>query len=510
MSVIDQSVRLGELLANLTDQPYPEGTLVKGLTLDSREAVPGDLFVALNGGKQHGLLHAQQAIDRGVIGILFDPAGNGHQLARTLSVVNETKLLLIPLDNLGWKLGKLAARFFGWPSQQMDVIGITGTNGKTSCSQFLGQLLDRCGIIGTLGWGNWGELTATLNTTPDALAVHKMLRELYRRGNKRVAMEVSSHGLDLGRVNGVQFKGAVFTNISRDHLDYHGTMEAYLQAKLTLLASPGLSFAVVNRDSDYSDRIMAAIPESVSVWSVSAKGKPIDNSEWVWADSIIHDVDGIRFTVHWCDQARSLVVPLYGDFNIENILLVLAVMLAISMPFDQAINRLSTVRPVNGRMERFAVRGAPLVFVDYAHTPDALENVLSSLRKHCRQSLWVVFGCGGNRDKGKRPQMGKVAGQWADYVIVTDDNPRDEDGMEIIQDILSGCTDSTSRVEVIQDRKKAIQDAILNATEDDCIVIAGKGHEQYQEYKGVRLPFSDSGMVLDALNQRNERDKPCL
>jgi UDP-N-acetylmuramoyl-L-alanyl-D-glutamate--2,6-diaminopimelate ligase len=494
-----QLPQLKDLLRGLASVPEQDNVPVKGLALDSRELVCGDVFVALAGAKQHGLAHGEQAVSNGACAVIFDPAGHGKQLADVM--LRSAAVPMIAVENLGLKLGELAARFYGDPSRSMTVIGITGTNGKTSCSQFLSQMLDDCGIIGTLGWGEWGKLNKTLNTTPDALAIQKILAELLKNKKRMVAMEVSSHGLEQGRVNGVAFKGAVFTNISRDHLDYHGTMDAYVQAKLALLKQPGLAFAVVNLDDDYSEQIIAAIPESVRLWTFSAKGQASDSGESVQAENIVHKTEGIEFDVRCKGQVKGIKVPLYGDFNVENVLAVLAVMRAMDIPLAEAAKKLAGIKPVDGRMERFGGENDPLIFVDYAHTPDALDKVLSSVRKHCKQALWVVFGCGGNRDTGKRPQMGKIAEQWADHVVITDDNPRYENGLDIVNDILAGC--SSTNIEVIQNREQAIQKVVTSAAKDDCIVIAGKGHEQYQESNGVCVPFSDRQVVMDALGRRN-------
>ncbi len=508
---------------------------IGGLALDSRAVVCGDAFIALAGAKQHGLAHVEQAISNGACAVIFDPAGNARQLAETLQCRVSTLVPMIAVENLGLKLGDLAARFYGDPSRHMTVIGITGTNGKTSCSQFLSQMLDDCGIIGTLGWGEWGKLNKTLNTTPDALAIQKILAELLKDKKHTVAMEVSSHGLEQGRVNGVTFKGAVFTNISRDHLDYHGTMDAYVQAKLMLLKKPGLAFAVVNLDDVYSERIIAAVPESVQLWQFSANGKTAGSGRCVNAENIRHETDGIEFDLRCLDELLPVRVPLFGDFNVENVLAVLTVMLAMGSSLHEAVKKLVGIKPVDGRMERFGGETDPLIFVDYAHTPDALDKVLSSLRKHCKQDLWVVFGCGGNRDAGKRPQMGEIAEYWADYVVITDDNPRYENGLDIVNDILAGCSSTArhggrdgsrqssafppsmgggsvatgrepvwpAKVEVIQNRERAIQKVVASAAKNDCVVIAGKGHEQYQESNGVRVPFSDRQVVIDALSRRN-------
>ncbi|MDD5271561.1 MAG: UDP-N-acetylmuramoyl-L-alanyl-D-glutamate--2,6-diaminopimelate ligase [Methylovulum sp.] len=487
-------MNLHALLDGLVPAPPPELAIlwVNGLALDSRQIRPGDTFIALNGSQQHGLSHAGQAIAQGAPLILYDPAGNGAALATTITAVPT-----LAIDGLSDNLGQLAARFYGQPSQKMAVIGITGTNGKTSCSQFLAQTLDACGIIGTLGWGEWGQLAKTANTTPDALAVQQLLANLQSQGKQAVAMEVSSHGLAQGRINGVNFKGVVFTNLTHDHLDYHGTMEAYLEAKLLLLKQPGLEFVVINLDAEGSGRMLAETPASAVIWGVSRHGKTLAKGETLQVSNSYAHADGLELTVAWRSVRETIKAPLYGDFNVENVLLVLAAMLAMGEPFGLAIEKLARLQAICGRMECFGGTQQPLVFVDYAHTPDALDKVLRSARKHCQGALWVVFGCGGNRDSGKRPLMGACAGQRADYVIVTDDNPRFEDSASIVKDILAGC--DASKTEVLANREQAIHSAIARASEEDCIVVAGKGHEDYQDIQGVKYPFSDQQIVLDAL-----------
>lgn len=469
---------------------------ISGLTLDSRTLKGNEAFVALAGTKQHGLSFIDKAISRGASAVLYDPSGDGVQLAAGIRGID-----LFPVECLESVLADLAVRFYGDPSRQLKVIGITGTNGKTSCSQFLGQVIDDTGIIGTLGWGEWGRLNKTMNTTPDVLSVHRILAEFVQTNKKSVAMEVSSHGLEQGRVNKVAFTGAVYTNISRDHLDYHGTMEAYLAAKLKLLQVPGLEFAVVNLDDESCHQIIAAAPAPLMLWGVSAKGRRLLSGENVNAQRIVHTLEGIEVEVEWRGQIQTIKAPLYGDFNVENILCVIAVMLAMGGSLDEAAAKLEFVKPVAGRMERCATKALSLnVFVDYAHTPDALDRVLATLRKHCDKELWVVFGCGGDRDAGKRPQMGAIAEKWADRVIVTDDNPRFEDNSLIVKQILAGCR--SNKVELIQDRQQAILHAITSAADKDCIIIAGKGHENYQEIKGIQYPFDDKEIAEEALYNR--------
>jgi UDP-N-acetylmuramoyl-L-alanyl-D-glutamate--2,6-diaminopimelate ligase len=469
---------------------------VIGLALDSRGINKNDAFIALSGAQQHGMGFVEKAINNGASVVLYDPAGGGDRLAE-----NVRSIPVISIQNLASIIGYIAARFYGEPSRCLEVIGITGTNGKTSCSQFLGQMLGDCGIIGTLGWGEWKHLNKTINTTPDALAVQQIMVAFVAQNKKAVAMEVSSHGLDQGRVNGVHFKGAVYTNISRDHLDYHGTMDEYIAAKLKLLHMPGLEFVVINLDDESCHQIIAAAPKQVVCWGISTISNQLNTDEYISATNLEYNFDGIEMEITWRGKNQTIKAPIYGDFNAENILCVLAVMLAMGYSLTETATKLAAIKPVAGRMDRCTSKADKLsVFIDYAHSPDALNRVLGSLRKHSPQELWVVFGCGGNRDTGKRPQMGSIAEQWADHVIVTDDNPRFEDNVAIAKEIMSGCT--SNKVILVQDRKQAIQHAINNAAERDCILIAGKGHESHQEIKGVQYPFNDKQIAVDALTNR--------
>lgn len=465
---------------------------IQGLSLNSLDIQPGYAFIAVQGARQHGLVYVEQALERGACAVLYEPCG-----ASALLGGDRYEATFIAVDDLSDKLGCIAARFYGEPSARMKVLGITGTNGKTSCSQFLAQALDRCGIIGTLGWGSWGHLHETLNTTPDALAVQRMLAELADKRHAAVAMEVSSHGLEQGRVNGIRFQGAIYTNISRDHLDYHGSMERYVQAKLKLLAMPGVKFAVINLDDAFSQQVLAAVPEGAVVWGSSLRGKTLATGEWIQGDEFRQTPCGIELDLIWRDRQKHVCIPLYGEFNAENVLTVFTTLLATGMDFDRAVSKIESLQAISGRMERYGGGAAPSVFVDYAHTPDALDKVLAGLRKQCEKQLTVVFGCGGDRDTGKRSQMGQIARQWADRIILTDDNPRGEAPEMIVEDIMSGC--GQDKVLVIHDRASAIKTAIDQASPGDCVLIAGKGHEEYQEMKGRKTPFSDRKNVIQAL-----------
>jgi UDP-N-acetylmuramoyl-L-alanyl-D-glutamate--2,6-diaminopimelate ligase len=493
---------LKDWVTNIEMSEYADNSII-GLALDNRKIIKGYVFIALAGSKQHGLAYIDQAINNGACAIIYDPQGIGATL-----VEHSTQIPMIALDGLAGKLGHIAARFYGNPSELMTVIGITGTNGKTSCSQFLSQMLDDSGVIGTLGWGEWSNLQETLNTTPDAIEMQRILAELLKTNKKTVAIEVSSHGLDQGRINGVAFKGAIYTNISRDHLDYHGTMDAYLQAKLLLLKSVGLTFVVVNLDDVFIDQIVAAVPEKIDIWGISVEGKTRSNCTSIVAENILSTDNGIEFDLYCHGNKHRIKAPIYGHFNVENLLTVFTTMLAVGIKEAEAIKKLGFIRPIPGRMERLGDERSPLIFVDYAHTPDALGKVLSSIKNHCTQALWVVFGCGGDRDKGKRSQMGRIATQLADHVIITDDNPRYENSIDIVNDILKGCEDKCSlminpNIEVIQDRTLAIQSVLARAAAKDCIVVAGKGHELYQEINGAKLNYSDSQVINDALTARN-------
>lgn len=470
---------------------------ITGLSLDSRQLLLGQVFIAIAADGQSPAKYIEQAVARGASAVLVD--------AKVIALLPHSHVPMVAIENLQAVYGLIAARFYGFPSEKLDVIGITGTNGKTSCSQFLGQLLDNCGIIGTLGWGAWGDLTYTGYTTPDAVMAQAILAELLQQKQRIVAMEVSSHGLAEGRVNGVHFKGVVLTNISRDHLDFHGSMAAYIATKQQLFTRTEAQFSVVNLNDALSESFISVVPEHVVVWGFqvvsaqSATDHVLPNCHHqVVARHIRHQADGLVFELHWQTQVRSLHVPLYGSFNVDNMLTVITIMLALGHTLDDVVIRLHRLQPVNGRMQRFGHSQSALIFVDYAHTPDALEKALSSAREHCQGQLWVVFGCGGDRDTGKRALMGACAEQLADQIIITDDNPRSESPADITSAIMSGCT---LPIKVIHDRALAIQTAIKQTSPNDCIVIAGKGHEQYQEIGTQKIPFSDAQVVTDCLTE---------
>lgn len=486
-------MKLAELLKGIAAVESDIG--VTGLALNSSDVEPGYVFLAVAGEAQHGLIFAEQAIEKGAAVIVYELHGGADKLPQ-----QRHNHLYIGVKNLREQLGEIASRFYRQPTRCLHVIGITGTNGKTSCSQFLAQVIPACGVIGTLGWGVPGFLRKTANTTPDALLLQRIMSDFVEQKITSVAMEVSSHGLAQGRVNGIVFSGAVFTNFSRDHLDYHGSMEAYVRAKLTLLQKPELKFVVVNADDAYSEQVIAAVKPGVAIWTFSAAGKNAHRDLCVSAAKVMHSSAGLQFEVFESGQRLAVKAPVFGEFNLENVMAVLTTLRAMGYPLADAAERMSLLQPVAGRMEciKAATDKQPLVFVDYAHTPDALAKVLAALRQHCAGLLWVVFGCGGDRDRGKRAQMGRIAEQWADHIVLTNDNPRSENAQRIIDDIQTGMDNSEALV--IADRKQAITWAIEQAGQGDTVLIAGKGHEDYQEINGVRIPFSDTELVKQLLN----------
>jgi UDP-N-acetylmuramoyl-L-alanyl-D-glutamate--2,6-diaminopimelate ligase len=487
---------LGELLPDV--EGIPAELVVTGLVQDSRQLRPGDAFVAVLPARQevpatHGLNFAAQARAAGASAILFEPPAPAG-----IPVPGDA----IAVPGLAARMGAMADRFHGEPSRAMSVVGITGTNGKTSSVQLLAQAWTlqgrRAGTIGTLGAGLYGHAAPTGFTTPLVLQVHALLAELRDAGADAVAMEVSSHALDQGRTDQVRFEVAAFTNLTRDHLDYHGDMGAYAAAKAKLFAWPGLRAAVLNLDDAFGRELRSSLPASVRGIGVSAGGRPDAD---IRAENLHQDGDGIGFDLVVGDARHPVSSSLLGRFNADNLLAVAGVLHALGAEPASIATLLSRLQPIHGRMNRLGGNGKPVVVVDYAHTPDALEQALSSLRAHAHGRLLCVFGCGGERDAGKRPQMAAIAERLADGVIVTDDNPRGEDGDAIVADILRGF-DDPSRVLIERDRARAIGLAVDAANAEDIVLVAGKGHEPYQEIAGVRHAFDDTDVARAALERR--------
>jgi UDP-N-acetylmuramoyl-L-alanyl-D-glutamate--2,6-diaminopimelate ligase len=485
---------LRELLAGIAPTPDGFNPLLRGLSADSRDLHRGDAFVALAGANTHGLSHLAQARAAGVAAILFEPPAPGDA---------ELPANAIAVAGLRDKLGRIADRFYGSPSSALAMTGVTGTNGKTSTVQLIAQALslhgDTVGTIGTLGAGLFGRHVAGERTTPDVIAVHRLLAQMRAQGASQVAMEVSSHALEQGRVDAVAFQVAVFTNLTRDHLDYHGDMESYGAAKSRLFGWPTLRSVVINLDDPFGAELLATVASGVQRIGVSSRGA---GHAVLRAESPRLSPQGLRFTLGDGMELYEVASPLLGRFNIDNLLAVAGTLVALGWPLAEVAAVLPKLSPVDGRMSRVGgAGGQPLIVVDYAHTPDALEQALSSLREHTPGRLTCVFGCGGDRDRGKRPQMAAIAEAGADRIIVTDDNPRSEDGDAIVADIVAGFG-ARARFEVQRDRAAAIAAALHGAGGNDILLIAGKGHENYQEIGGVKYPFDDLAIARRALEVR--------
>jgi UDP-N-acetylmuramoyl-L-alanyl-D-glutamate--2,6-diaminopimelate ligase len=484
---------LGIADAQVANTPGANRIVVSGLTLDSRHVNRGDAFFALRGLHGHGIEFAANAVQRGAQVVLAE------------APAIETEPLDVPLlwiDDLHAQVGEIAARFYDRPAEAMRVIGITGTNGKTSCVQLLAQALTflghRAATIGTLGAGLYGQLREGERTTPDAISVQGLLAGFRDAGASHVAMEVSSHALEQGRVAAVDFELAAFTNLTRDHLDYHGSMEAYGAAKAKLFAWPGLQAAVINIDDAFGRELASSLPASVTPLRLSMADDP--DAE-IAASAIITSAEGLTFQLRTPWGTHALSSHLLGRFNVANLLTVVACLGALGEPFERIVAAVGILQPVNGRMSRLGGQHhLPLVVVDYAHTPDALEQTLTALRAHCAGRLICVFGCGGERDAGKRPVMGEIAARMADIAIVTDDNPRGEDGDAIVAQIVAGMTAARSMA-VERDRAVAIGHALKLAQSGDVVLIAGKGHETYQEGAAGKRPFDDLAVAHAALEQ---------
>jgi len=485
-----RAMLLSELLPDVA--AVPSTLAITGLVLDSRVIAPGDAFVAIGGFGTHGLHFIEQARAANAGAILFEPPVPDDVPAPPDDA--------IAVPGLRARMGAMADAFHGHPSRAMEMVGVTGTSGKTSTVQLLAQawtlLGTPSGTVGTLGAGLYGEAVATGFTTPLVLQMHALLADLRDAGAKSVAMEVSSHALDQGRVDAVHFDVAVFTNLSRDHLDYHGDMAAYGAAKARLFSRDGLRAAVVNLDDDYGRGLFERIPAGVQRIGTSARG---DSAAQVGADNLSLDASGIAFDLHVEGTRLPVRSPLLGRFNVANLLVVAGVLSFQGVEPRAIADVLSRLQPIPGRMNRLGGDGVlPLVVIDYSHKPDPLEQALVSLRGHLRGRLVCVFGCGGERDRGKRPQMAAIAEANADLVIVTDDNPRGEDGDAIVADIVAGFSNPQAVV-VERDRRKAIARALGEAGADDIVLIAGKGHETYQEVAGVKHPFDDGQVAREML-----------
>lgn len=462
---------------------------VLSITTDSRKATADSLFFALPGLTVDGRDYIGKAAESGAAAVVYEAEALSAEQQHAIDSLSVPAVGLAGLRNL---LGLLAASFYGEPCTELKVFGVTGTNGKTSCAYLLTQCLQALGyktaFIGTIGYGDWQSLQSVQHTTADAIELQQQLAELRDNGFSHVCMEVSSHALDQQRVAGMSFYGALFTNLSHEHLDYHQTMEAYAAAKRRLFTDFSLKFAVLNADDEKcGDWLDVTDAEFIATFGEHGDVRAVD---------VAAEVQGLSFYVETDSVEFPVTVPLVGEFNVANALLVVTALLILGVEVDQIQRVMSMLKAAPGRMEVFAVSGRPVVVVDYAHTPEALEFVLQACQKHCSGKLLLVFGCGGDRDAEKRPLMGRIAEQFADSVVVTNDNPRSEQPEAIFADIVAGMQQPPS---IIEDRSEAIRYSIDQAEAGDWVLVAGRGHEEQQIIGDKTLSFSDRQWVQQCL-----------
>lgn len=490
-------MRLGQLLQDTVPRSLLGAAAelsVTGITLDSRQVSPGSCFIAVPGHAADGRDFIEAANASGAAAILVE--------AEEVACQWRDHIPSVSIPNLATRVSHLAGNFYANPAQKMHLLAVTGTNGKTTCTHLYAQLATAlgalCGLVGTNGCGVHGKpMTESALTTPDAISMQRILADFAYQSVDAVALEASSHSLDQHRIAALPIATGVFTNLSRDHLDYHETMERYAQAKWQLFDQYPLARAVINLDDSWGER-----------WSRDYRGKgklvtySIGNaSADFWAENILYRHDGCEFLLNYAGQQLVVSSPLVGEFNVRNLLAVIAAFVAEGQDIMNVISAIKTIHPVAGRMEFLPSKlSAPTVVVDYAHTPDSLIQSLKAARLHCQGLLWCVFGCGGNRDRGKRSEMAKAAETYADRVVVTDDNPRFEDSKAIAEDIALGFSGKT-QVQTLLDRAQAIDYAVSNAGQNDLVLIAGKGHETYQLVGDQTLPFSDALVGREALTR---------
>lgn len=481
-------------------QVWPKSPLPAGLPklpgqvhieMNSRKLAEGDIFVAVPGSQRDGRDFIEQALEAGASLVLAQGAHGDVQL--------EGRVLKLP--HLSSRLGELGRALYQVPSD-LEVIAVTGTNGKSSVTHYIAALSEAlgtpAGLVGTLGVGRPGALSDSGLTTPGPLALQATLGTLAQQGVTRVALEASSHALDQYRLDAVNVGVGVFTNLTRDHLDYHGSMAAYAASKSKLFRRSELSLAVVNGDDPLARLMLAGCSSRVRVLATGQDEavtlRVLDWQAFDW---------GQQAMIATPNGEKMLRLTLMGRFNLDNVLLAMAVLYGLGEPLDALFDAAASLTPVPGRMELYGAVDAPSVVVDYAHTPDALKSALQALRAHLGEAgkLWCVFGCGGERDTGKRAEMARAAEQWADHIVVTDDNPRHESAAQIREQILSGFSTAAQPIE-IGERSEAVATAIQQAAAQDVVLVAGKGHEAYQEIKGVRYSYADSEEIQRAFAQR--------
>ena len=478
-------------------QASDANTTITGLSLDSRITQAGDLFFAIQGSQTHGLEFCEQAVIDGAAGIIWEQGEGAGQGQLPDSVPN----IMVPA--LQQKVGFIAKRFYHDPSSRVSVIGVTGTDGKTSVSQLIAQAFKQlkvaCGVIGTLGYGIYPDLESGSRTTPDAISIQALLSHFVEKKVSHAVIEASSHGLRQGRLNGTMVDTAVFTNLSRDHMDYHRSLNDYIESKRILFQMPNLQHAVINIDDEFGHQLASELDERVNVITYSHDNFCPHLGAYIYAKEICSAWKTTTIVIESSWGNATVETRLYGRFNVSNMLATIGALLASGYSFQDIVKAVSLVSTVPGRMEAVTdAHDVPTVIIDYAHTPQALKNVLQALRDRSAGKLWCVFGCGGNRDSGKRKLMARTVERFADYAVVTDDNPRSEDPETIIRDVITGFS-SSANYSLIPGRRQAIEYAINHAAHEDTVLIAGKGHETVQVINNEVIPFDDKEVAATYL-----------
>jgi UDP-N-acetylmuramoyl-L-alanyl-D-glutamate--2,6-diaminopimelate ligase len=490
------TIKLSDLFANDVSITTTQAVTLSGLTLDSRQVQPGFCFVALPGAE----VHIEDAIARGAVAVIVDSQYKKH---------DNYAVPLLALPELATQLASLAMRCYPVSQAAMTLIAVTGTNGKTSCCHFIAQVLTqlqhRCGIIGTLGHGVYPDYGDLNLTTPDIFSVYRLMHGFMAQAAAVTCIEASSHGLQQGRVAGLPFQLGIFTNLTHEHLDYHKTLTAYGQAKAQLFSWPSMQSAIINADDDFGRELISQHKHDYTIYAYTTQGADIPGVAMVKASAIKLEQQGISAELSTPWGQGQLRCSLLGKFNLSNALASIAALCYLGIDFATVLAVFSQVKEVPGRMQALLGNDAqPTVVIDFAHTPDALRQALLALRAHCTGRLFCVFGCGGGRDTAKRSQMGAIASELADHLIITDDNPRDDDPALIVSQILAGAAKGKATIAVEHQRARAIAYAIGNAKPDDMVLIAGKGHETYQQIGDQRLPFNDLQQALACLHRMKD------
>jgi len=483
-----RTIRLSELLQGVVDVDPAQDCAITGITDDTRDLHPGDLFIARSGSQDDGARYTADALAAGAVALLVEQV--------SAIPTGCTKPALV-VNNLRAYLSAIAGRFYGNPADQLQLIGITGTNGKTSICTLTAQLLEHAAVIGTRGYGRLGAIKPVWQTTPGAVRLAAIMRELLDQGVETVAMEVSSHALDQQRVDGLKFSTVVYTGLAHDHLDYHGDMDSYAAAKRKLFNREGLTSALINISDDLGVALADDLQGRCTLLTYGAANADLSVSV------ISKGIDGMQIELHLQGDVYTLKTPLIGEFNALNLLAVAGILQLLGFTPEEVVRRLEQASPVPGRMERLAGPG-PTVVVDYAHNPDGLRSALEALRSASSDGehrLWCLFGCGGERDQAKRAEMGEVASAMADVVVLTDDNPRHESPLAIVDQVVSGCA-GAKELHRIHDRRQAITFVLQQAADQDLVLIAGKGDEPDQLYAGGRWRFDDRRIARMAIGRR--------